>query len=99
DKGVIERSLDEDDRRRVIVTLSERGREVFEAIESVRAALEENMLAPLSPEEVDNLFKILDKLDERAKSRFSSPQAWRQYYEPDFEKNHMPGNLQLEDKS
>lgn len=78
-KGVIERSFDESDRRRVVVTLSERGREVFEEIESVRSELEEDLFKVLSVTEREMLFKILDKLDHRARDRFTSPEAWKRY--------------------
>lgn len=78
-KGVVERSLDETDRRRVVVTLSPQGRKAFDRIESVRAAMEEDMLGTLTKAERESLFAILDKLEARAHRLHDTPDAWKQY--------------------
>jgi DNA-binding MarR family transcriptional regulator len=78
-KGVVERSLDESDRRRVVVTLSARGRKAFDQIEAVRAAMEDDLLSELSKTERDALFRILDKLDHRAHALLEPADAWKRY--------------------
>ena len=78
-KGVVDRSLDESDRRRVVVTLSAAGRAAFAQIEAVRAAMEDDLLGALSKAERTALFAILDKLGQRAHALLGSPDAWKRY--------------------
>jgi DNA-binding MarR family transcriptional regulator len=82
-KGVVERSLDASDRRRVVVTLSAAGRKAFAQIEAVRAAMEDDLLGALSRTERDALFRILDKIDQRAHAVLESPDAWKRYVAAD----------------
>lgn len=78
-KGVVDRSLDEHDRRRVVVTLSRKGKKAFEEIEAVRVAMEEDFLRALSKTEREMLFSILDKLDAHALEALGSDGAWERY--------------------
>ncbi|HYF20437.1 MAG TPA: MarR family transcriptional regulator, partial [Ramlibacter sp.] len=67
EKGLVDRTLDREDRRRIVVTLSSRGRKAFAEIEAVRTAMEEELLGVLSAQEREALFAMLDKLDAHAR--------------------------------
>lgn len=76
DKGLMLRREDPEDRRRVVLTLSASGARVFEEIETVRKALEAELLEVLTNEELESLYTILDKLDSRGRDLFSHKDAW-----------------------
>ena len=78
-KGLIDRENDEQDRRRVVVTLSRKGRKAFSEIEKVRLAMEEDLLGALSAGERESLFSILDKLDKCAHEKLAGGEGWRKY--------------------
>ena len=76
--GLVVRQQDPRDRRRVILSLSAKGKQGFnDAIEEVRRAIEIELLTVLTPRELDALYAILDKLDERAATIFSESPAGR----------------------
>lgn len=79
EKGLVDRTLDREDRRRIVVTLSSRGRKAFAEIEAVRTAMEEELLGVLSAQEREALFAMLDKLDAHARDAFGEPQAWKRF--------------------
>jgi DNA-binding MarR family transcriptional regulator len=74
--GLVVREQDPRDRRRVILTLSAKGKRVNDTIEEVRCAIEVELLNVLTPPELDAFYGMLDKLDERAAAIFSESPAW-----------------------
>jgi DNA-binding MarR family transcriptional regulator len=78
-KGVASRAIDEADRRRIVVTLTSKGRKVFGEIEAVRARMEDDFLRVLTKAEREALFSILDRLDAHAHETMASPDAWERY--------------------
>jgi DNA-binding MarR family transcriptional regulator len=60
--GLVERTLDPDDRRGIVVTLTPRGREVIDGLAPEHLANDRRMLAPLTSEEQATLAGLLKKL-------------------------------------
>ena len=66
DHGLITRSSDSDDRRRVIARLTRKGKSIHDKIVPVALAHERNLLAALEPGEAATLDRLLAKLQDRA---------------------------------
>ena len=64
ESGRIEREFDDDDRRRSVLHLSEAGYAVYDQIVPLALGFEAHLLAEMSQEERDLLFRLLDRLDE-----------------------------------
>lgn len=64
--GRVRRRFANDDKRRSILDLSPKGREVYESITPDATFYEKELLSTLNQEERDGLSKILDKLWEQA---------------------------------
>jgi DNA-binding MarR family transcriptional regulator len=75
--GYVLRREDLDDRRRLALTLTAKGRRVFEEIEDVCRILEFEFLSVLDPRELESLYAILDKLERRGREIFLGEGAWR----------------------
>lgn len=71
------RRQDPADRRRVILSLAPKGREVYTESERIRSAIESEFLDVLKPAEREMFYRILDKLERRAAEIFVGKQAWR----------------------
>jgi DNA-binding MarR family transcriptional regulator len=65
-KGLIERQIDPDDKRRVKLTLSKEGKELHEKIRERSLALGGERLSKLSDTELSSLIRIFRKLLEEA---------------------------------
>lgn len=76
-KGLVSRAADAADRRRVLLTLTARGRRVFDEIDGRRRELDVEFLSVLSDGERKALFAILDKLELQARRIFTGRGAWR----------------------
>jgi DNA-binding MarR family transcriptional regulator len=61
-QGLIETTSDPDDKRRLTVSLSDRGRSLFERVREAAFAISEATLAPLSDEDQGLLLALLRKL-------------------------------------
>jgi DNA-binding MarR family transcriptional regulator len=75
-QGIVARRQDKQDRRRISLSLTAKGKRIQEQIERVRYALEYEFLSVLDDTELETLFRILDKLEPQAKSIFTSDGAW-----------------------
>ncbi len=62
ENGYVDRRTDPRDRRRVILTLSRRGMEIYQAIVDMAMALEQKLLAEMPPEEEKQFRGILSNL-------------------------------------
>jgi DNA-binding MarR family transcriptional regulator len=76
-QGIVARRQDKQDRRRISLSLTAKGRRIQEQIERVRYALEYEFLSVLDDTELETLYRILDKLEPQAKSIFTSDGAWQ----------------------
>lgn len=75
--GLVRRRIDRDDRRRVILTLSAKGKRVYAAIEATLRVIEDEFLAVLRPLEREHLYTALAKLEMQAAALFDRKDAWR----------------------
>jgi len=64
--GRIDREFADADRRRSILNLSEKGREVHDGVAKLALAFEKNLLDGLDEAEIENFDKVMDKLLARA---------------------------------
>jgi DNA-binding MarR family transcriptional regulator len=62
EKDLVRRERDTGDRRKVVVALSPRGREVFTHFEEAEGRFTETMFSLLSPEEGETLVSLMDRL-------------------------------------
>ena len=70
--GVIDRKFADADRRRSILNLSAKGREVHDEIAPLALEMEADLLEDLTAEEIDVLDRVIDKLYEKSQ-RFDKP--------------------------
>ena len=64
DNGRLLREVDGDDRRRSVLKLSEAGYAIYDQVVPLALGFEAHLLAEMTQEERDLLFRLLDRLDE-----------------------------------
>ena len=62
DRGLVERTRDDADRRRYVLRLSRDGEQLLRRTEGAIAAAEEDLLAPLDREQREQLYALLRRL-------------------------------------
>ena len=67
-KSIVTRNPVPNDRRQVVIALTTRGREIFDALYPIVQELNERLLSALSPEERQTLDELIGKLEERVVS-------------------------------
>ena len=67
---LLERREDANDRRRISLSLSPRGKQVYREVDEVRVALEYEFLGVLTASELTTFYAVMDKLDEKANELF-----------------------------
>ena len=77
DSGFVARKVDQEDRRRVLLTLTARGRRVYVELDHVRRVLESEFLSVLAPQELKQFHATMDKLEAHARRIFNGKGAWR----------------------
>ena len=75
--GLVARKIDPRDRRRIVITLTARGRRVHSEIDQVRRITEEKLQSVLTQDEVTRFYAALVKLEAQAMRIFPSRGAWR----------------------
>jgi DNA-binding MarR family transcriptional regulator len=75
-QGLATRVQDPDDRRRVVIALSARGKRVNARIERIIADMEREFLLVLSRNEREAFYAVLDRLQARADQVFSGRRLW-----------------------
>jgi DNA-binding MarR family transcriptional regulator len=76
DRQIARRQRDKGDRRRVIVSLSGKGKRMNAKIEKTIAALEREFLIVLSRSERETLYGLLDRLQSRGSDIFAVKHGW-----------------------
>lgn len=61
-RGLVERTPDPADHRRNIVTITPAGAACLDQLEKLVAGVQDELLAPLSPEERDQLIRLLSRV-------------------------------------
>jgi MarR family transcriptional regulator, lower aerobic nicotinate degradation pathway regulator len=61
-RKLVERATDPVDRRRNVITMTHEGRRHLHRLDSLLAAIQDDLLAPLSPAERDELTRLLGRL-------------------------------------
>ena len=84
DRSYVIRKEDEADRRKVVLTLSAKGRRVHEKIEMVVSAMEAEFLSVLTAGERKALGSSLDKLEQHTSLVFGRREGW-------YERRHLAG--------
>ena len=69
-KKIVLRRRNRRDRRKVVLSLSARGRRVYDEIERHRHVMEIDLMSVLDADERDALYEILDKIEQRADEIF-----------------------------
>ncbi|WP_440107586.1 MarR family winged helix-turn-helix transcriptional regulator [Streptosporangium sp. H16] len=78
DHGLVERAPDPSDRRRNIISLTPAGKRQLRRLEKRLAECQDELLAPLSPEERQGLTGLLSKLLDHHNRRTGTPEEpWR----------------------
>ena len=85
DRSYVIRKEDEADRRKVVLTLSAKGRRVHEKIDMVVSAMEADFLSALTAEERKALGSSLDKLEQHTSLIFGRREGW-------YERRHLAGD-------
>jgi DNA-binding MarR family transcriptional regulator len=76
EQGLATRVQDPDDRRRVVIALSARGKRVNAQIEQMIVDMEREFLIVLSRDERDSFYMLLDRLQARADQVFADKRRW-----------------------
>ncbi len=79
EQGIATRQQDTVDRRRVIVSLSAKGKRINAQIEGVIGTMEREFLIALSLKERETLYALLDQLQARANQIFKVKQDWENF--------------------
>ncbi|MBT2229272.1 MarR family winged helix-turn-helix transcriptional regulator [Nonomuraea sp. NEAU-A123] len=78
DRGLVERAPDPSDRRRNIISLTSAGKRQLRRLEKRLAECQDELLAPLSPEERQRLTELLSRLlDHHNQRAGTSEEPWR----------------------
>lgn len=83
-RSYVIRREDETDRRKVVLTLSARGRRVHDRIEAVESAMEAEFLSVLTADEQRVLLSSLGKLEQHSSVVFGRRAGW-------YERRHLAG--------
>lgn len=84
-RSYVIRKDDEADRRRVVLTLSAKGRRVYDKIEMAAGAMEAEFLSVLTAEENRALLAALIKLEQHSGIMFGRREGW-------YERRHLLGS-------
>lgn len=75
--GLVVRTADTQDRRRVVLTLTARGRRVYSEIDYVLRAVDARFLSVPTKDELRRFKLAMDKLEAQARRIFAGKGAWR----------------------
>lgn len=75
-QGYVVRRQDLTDRRKVVLSLSAKGKRVHDELNQLRDSIEHEFLRVLTSTEVATLYQIVDKLEAQAVQLFSDKKVW-----------------------
>jgi DNA-binding MarR family transcriptional regulator len=75
ERGLVARKANPDDMREELLTLTDAGRAIYEALAPEALAFEMRFVSALSPAERKTFFAILERLDRHARSLHEEPRA------------------------
>jgi DNA-binding MarR family transcriptional regulator len=75
-QGYVVRKQDDKDRRKVVLSLSAKGKRVHDELNQLRDAIEHEFLRVLTATEVAALYRIVDKLEAQAVRLFNDKDVW-----------------------
>ncbi len=84
DRSYVIRKSDEADRRKVVLTLSAKGKRIHDKIDLVVGAMETEFLVGLTADERKTLVSLLDKLEQHTSLGFGRREGW-------YERRPLPG--------
>ena len=76
EQGLATRGQDLNDRRKVVIALSSRGKRVNAHIEQMIADMEREFLIVLGPDQRESFYALLDRLQARANQIFAEKRLW-----------------------
>jgi DNA-binding MarR family transcriptional regulator len=76
EQGLVTRQQDSEDRRRVIVALTAKGKRIYVQIEEMIGQMEHEFLIVLSNQERETLYDILERLKQRGDRVFRPATRW-----------------------
>jgi DNA-binding MarR family transcriptional regulator len=77
DRKLVERAPDPSDRRRNVISLTTAGKRQLRRLEKQLAECQDELLAPLSPEERQRLTELLSRLLDHHNRRTGTQEPWR----------------------
>ncbi len=83
DAGLVDRQTDAEDRRRVVMRLTARGRTVYDEIERASQQMEAALVSVLTKDELQAFNAAMDKLQAQARQIFAGKDAWKRIVGPD----------------
>ena len=76
EQGLVTRQQDNEDRRKIIVALTAKGKRIYIQIEEMIGQMEHEFLIVLSNQEREILYDILDRLKQRGNQVFRTVSRW-----------------------
>lgn len=74
--GLVVRTIDAEDRRRIALRLTRRGRAIHDEIDQARRVIERRFLGVLSAAELRSFYAVMDKLDAHGRELFAGKASW-----------------------
>jgi DNA-binding MarR family transcriptional regulator len=75
--GWVTRTVDSEDRRRLALNLTKKGRAIYEEIDHARRVIERQFLSVLNARELKLFYQVMDKLDAQGRKLFTGKNAWK----------------------
>lgn len=75
--GWVTRTVDSEDRRRVALNLTKKGRAIYEEIDHARRVIERRFLSVLDARELKSFYQVMDKLEAQGRKIFTGKTAWK----------------------
>ena len=79
EQGLAERRTDSSDRRRVMASLTTKGKKAATELEKMIAVMEREFLVTVSSRDRDVFYRVLDELQARANQLFSGTRPWKRF--------------------
>lgn len=76
-RGWVARKADTADRRRVVLTLTRRGKAIFDEIDLARRVMETQFLSVLNGQELKAFYEVMAKLEAQARKIFTGKDSWK----------------------